>query len=136
VKFALTKETFLSMWRFGITSGLATGIDFILFSFVFVNYMNVFSAELLAGGIGMLINFFLQKKYVFKLQRNVYQALALSIGFSLIGLFLGAFLIKGLATISFFAAHLMLAKVLVIGSKFLFNYFTKRWVFEKRGISF
>ncbi len=46
-------------------------------------------------------------------------------------MYLGALGISYLGKIQFFAEQLILAKVLIMGSKFVLNYFTKRWVFEK-----
>ncbi|NJM91414.1 MAG: hypothetical protein HC861_00910 [Rhodospirillaceae bacterium] len=37
-----------------------------------------------------------------------------------------------LASVKFFGENILAAKVLVMGCKFGLNYFSKRWVFEKR----
>lgn len=119
-----------SIIKFGLVSGLATICDFALFTFVLTKVLPVFWAELGAAFVGMIINFFMQKRFVFMLNRKAYQAFFLSITTSVLLMVLGAFAMKGLTEIAFFATHLVIAKILIMGSKFLVNYFTKRWVFE------
>ena len=123
-----------SLAKFGASSVVATGADILLFTFVFSQFLPVFESEILSGFIGMLINFVLQKRFVFHLQRNQYLAFFMSVGFSLFGLFLGGFLIQSLVKIELLATYLILPKLIVTGFKFFFNYFTKRWVFEKKGL--
>jgi len=101
---------------------------------VFTKFLPVFESEILSGFIGMLVNFVLQKRFVFHLQRNQYMAFFMSVGFSLFGLFLGGFLIESLVKVELLATYLILPKLMVTGFKFIFNYFTKRWVFEKKGL--
>lgn len=115
------------------SSAVATAVDILLFTFVFTTFLPVFESELISGFIGMCINFVLQKKYVFDLQRKQINAFVLSIAFSFVALFLGGFLIKYLVEVPIFAQYLIIPKLIVIGFKFFFNYFTKRWVFEKKG---
>ena len=123
-----------SLAKFGASSVVATGADILLFTFVFTQFLPVFESEILSGFIGMLINFVLQKRFVFHLQRNQYLAFFMSVGFSLFGLFLGGFLIQSLVKIELLATYLILPKLIVTGFKFFFNYYTKRWVFEKKGL--
>ena len=123
-----------SLAKFGASSVVATGADILLFTFVFTQFLPVFESEILSGFIGMLINFVLQKRFVFHLQRNQYLAFFMSVGFSLFGLFLGGFLIQSLVKIELLATYLILPKLILTGFKFFFNYYTKRWVFEKNGL--
>ena len=122
------------MAKFGASSVVATAIDILLFTFVFTKFLPVFESEILSGFIGMLVNFVLQRRFVFHLQRNQYIAFFMSVGFSLFGLFLGGFLIESLVKVELLATYLILPKLMVTGFKFIFNYLTKRWVFEKKGV--
>ena len=45
-------------------------------------------------------------------------------------MFLGAFAITNLVKIEFFATNPLVAKITVMGAKFVFNFFSKRWIFE------
>lgn len=126
------KETIKRMVFFGGVSSIATLLDFVLFRFVFYYVLPLFWAEILASLIGMVLNFFLQKKYVFELKRKSYTAFFLSLLFSLIILFFGGFILTQLTKIELFATYISLAKLSTMGIKFLFNFFSKQWVFEKK----
>ncbi|MAZ37370.1 MAG: hypothetical protein CL842_07965 [Crocinitomicaceae bacterium] len=134
MKVFSNKDLLKSLAKFGASSVVATGADILLFTFVFTQFLPVFESEILSGFIGMLINFVLQKRFVFHLQRNQYLAFFMSVGFSLFGLFLGGFLIQSLVKIELLATYLILPKLILTGFKFFFNYYTKRWVFEKKGL--
>lgn len=120
------------MVKFGTTSLLGTGLDFLSFTLIFRHALPVFWAELCSAFIGMVVNFFMQKKFVFNLNRKASTAFLLSVAFSFVFMFAGAFVMKALSQTTFFADFLIGAKILVMGGKFLLNYFSKRWVFEKR----
>ena len=124
----------LSVAKFATSSVVATVVDFVLFLFVLSPILKPFWAEFFSGFVGMVINFFLQKKFVFTLRRNAYAAFGLSILFSLIALLLGSYLMKFLVTIDFLAEYIVIAKIIVVGTKFFFNYFTKRRIFEKKQV--
>lgn len=126
------KELFKKMLKYAGVSYVGTVVDFLLFRFAFFYWFPLFYAELFASFIGMIINFFLQKKYVFTPSRNAYFAFGLSILSSFIVMSLGAFLITQLIKLPLFESFITLAKIGVIGIKFLLNFFTKRWIFEKR----
>lgn len=130
----LSASFFKRVAKFGLASGVATAVDFLLFRFVFLSIMDLYYAELLASFIGMIINFFLQKKFVFKLQRKAVIAFILSISTSIVVMFIGAELIFHLAKIEYLATHISIAKIIVIGFKFGMNFFIKQWVFEKKFI--
>ncbi len=126
------KKLAITITKFATSSAIATAVDICLFMFVFYPILNIFLAEFFSGFIGMIINFYLQKKYVFKLNRNAYIAFSLSIFFSLIALLIGSLLMKGLVTIPILATYVIIPKIMVIGFKFFFNFFTKKWIFEKK----
>lgn len=129
---ARLKSFSLSLAKFATSSVLATVVDFVLFLFVLSPVLKPFWAEFFSGFVGMVINFFLQKRFVFTLRRNAYAAFGLSILFSLIALLLGSYLMQFLVSFDFFKEYLVIAKVMVVASKFFFNYFTKKRIFEKR----
>lgn len=120
------------MFRFGLSSVLGTLVDFAMFSLVFRELFDLFYAELLSASCGMVVNFFMHKRFVFQLERKAYTAFFLSIAFSFAVMLLGAWMITGLALIPLLAENILIAKVIVIGSKFGLNYFSKRWVFERK----
>jgi len=117
--------------KFAASSAIATLIDFCLFIFVLQPVIKPFWAEFISGFIGMTVNFILQKRYVFQLKRNLYMAFTLSIVFSVFALVSGSFMIQGFSHIPFFASYMFIPKIIVVGFKFIFNFYTKRWIFEK-----
>ncbi len=119
------------MTKFATSSLVGTAADFLSFTFIFRQFLPLFWVEICASLVGMIINFFMQKRFVFTLNRKPSSAFVLSILFSFCFMYLGALGISYLGKIQFFAEQLILAKVLIMGSKFVLNYFTKRWVFEK-----
>lgn len=125
------KKFAISMSKFAFFSFLATLIDFCLFTLVLAPIMEPFKAELISGFVGMCVNFYFQRTFVFRNRRNKYVSFALSIFFSLIALFLGAFLISFLVEKVFLGKYIVLAKIISIGVKFIFNFLTKKWVFER-----
>lgn len=128
----ISKEFVKRVFKFGLTSGVATAIDFALFTFVFSKIMPLFYAEILASFIGMVINFFLQKRYVFDLQRKAYVAFTMSIVSSILVMLLGAYVITQLVKIDYLEKHLFIAKIIIIGMKFGLNFFIKQWIFERK----
>lgn len=125
------KVLMLSMGKFATTSLLGTGLDFLTFTFIFRLIMPLFWAEIAAAFIGMIVNFFMQKRFVFQLNRKAETAFILSVAVSFVLMFAGAFAITNLVKIEFFAMYPLVAKITVMGAKFVFNFFSKRWIFEK-----
>ncbi len=82
----------------------------------------------------MLINFLLQKKYIFKLNRSIKSTFLLSFAVSIGGIFLSTTIIYLLTKITIFAATPMLAKIVATGIVFFYNFYLKRFVFEKKFI--
>jgi len=87
---------------------------------------------------GMLINFFLQKRFVFDLQRKVSTAFIMAICVSLVGVFLNASIVAFLSKYEFFmqsGLYKILPKIIATGIVFFYNFYLKRYVFEKRVFS-
>lgn len=117
--------------KFGIASGFATIIDHILF--IFLNqYFIPGVSNLFSQFAGMLVNYRLQKTFIFKARRKEVYVLALSVMFSFAGLCLGSLLIHYLMRIKIFTSNPYLAKVFVTVILFLYNYFTKQYAFERK----
>ena len=116
--------------KFGMTSTIATAVDHIIY-LVLIKYIIESKAHFISYAIGMITNFLLQKRFVFMLKRKVYAAFVLSVTFSIIGLFAGTFLIHTFAKIDFFGDHKYYNKLLVTLIIFIYNFYTKRFAFEK-----
>ncbi|MEM7161104.1 MAG: GtrA family protein [Bacteroidota bacterium] len=128
--------------KFAGTSGIATGIDYGL-TFILLNVcgiqithawggINFKLANSIGVAAGMLSNFVLQKRFVFSTNRNIYLVFLMTLAFSLIGFLLNQWLFSALREyIEFLSNHTFITKVLVTGIMFLFNFYTKRFSFEK-----
>ncbi|NND76833.1 MAG: GtrA family protein [Flavobacteriales bacterium] len=128
--------------KFAGTSGIATAVDYALV-FILLNIMNITSnfefigidfklANAIGVSVGMITNFILQKKFVFDTNRNVFLVFFMTIGFSVAGFLLNQWLFDFLRdTIIFLSKHTFITKAFVTGFMFLFNFYTKRFSFEK-----
>ncbi|MEM6262282.1 MAG: GtrA family protein [Bacteroidota bacterium] len=129
------KEKLISLFRqkfkFALSSGVATLVDYGIF-FVAQNYIVVGNAQLLGQGCGMLLNFFLQKTFVFDLKRKLGSAFLIAMLVSGGGLLIGKYLIEFLVRFTFFQEHLIIAKLLITGMIFFYNFYLKRFAFEKK----
>jgi len=118
--------------KFATSSSLATAVDYGLYLFLVGAYFTPVISNIISAGTGMLINFVIQKKYVFELQRDLKVTFLISFLTSLIGLGIGTLLIYLLNKNLFFAENQFLTKGLVIGLVFFYNFYMKRFAFEKR----
>jgi putative flippase GtrA len=126
------KNFILPKIKFATTSAVATSVDYVLY-LILVSYLFTPTvSNIISASCGMMINFVLQKRFIFSLQRRVSAALALSITFSLIGIGISTFLIYSLNHIAFFAKYQSITKLLATGLIFLYNFYTKRFAFERR----
>ena len=126
----LLKDFLFPKLKFGLTSIITTAIDHIIY-LILIRYLIESKAHFISYGIGIIINFLLQKSFVFMLRRRVYIAFIMSVLFSIIGLLAGTMLIHNFAKIEFFSNHKYLNKLAVTGIIFIYNFYTKRFAFEK-----
>lgn len=130
------KKLFLLKVRFAMTSSVATLIDYGLYIALVYTVFTPVPSNIISASCGMLVNFFLQKKFVFDLQRKVYHAFFMAIAVSLGGIALGTTIIWGLNHWPFFQVHQYVTKLCATGLVFFYNFYLKRYVFEKRFVSF
>ncbi len=126
---------FLLKGRFALTSSVATAIDYVLYLVLVHSWLPPVSANVVSYSCGMVVNFMLQKRFVFTLQRSVSRAFLLAILVSLGGMALSTGIIYFLSKIEFFISRQYLAKLGATGIVFFYNFYLKRFVFEKRFIT-
>lgn len=131
---ARIKDFIFPKLKYGTSSAVGTSVNYIVFfSVVYLlsdRYTTV--AQVLAYSCGILTNFFLQKHFVFEIKRSVSKTFQLSIVFSLVGLIGSSLLIYIFSQYAFFLEHLFLTKLIVTGIMFLYNFYTKRFAFERK----
>ena len=119
--------------KFAASSGVATLVDMGLFALLAkITLIPVEIINIITSLVGMIVNFILQKKYIFQLNRKVRTAFILSLIVSLGGIFISTSIIYGLKTISIFHAYPILAKLIATGIVFFYNFYLKRFSFEKK----
>ncbi len=118
--------------QFGFASLLATGIDYSLFLFLVWSDVDAIKAHYFSASLGMLVNFFVQNQYVFLRERALLSTFFLSIAVSVIGIYLGGLLMGWIQQFQFWNAHVYVSKLGVTGLIFFYNFYLKRFVFEKR----
>ncbi|MBN2175058.1 MAG: GtrA family protein [Bacteroidales bacterium] len=120
--------------KFATTSAIATALDYgiyILLTTVFLTSET--TSHAVSYTCGMILNFILQRRFIFLLKRKLYHAFLLSVGFSLIGWLLSQGIFNGLIfSFAFFKQHDILAKVIVTLTVFFYNFYTKRFAFERK----
>ncbi|MBN2350476.1 MAG: GtrA family protein [Bacteroidales bacterium] len=135
-KFKLfLKEFFIPKFKFALTSSVATAVDYGSYLLLVNNLFSPVISNIISQTSGIIVNFILQKRFVFLMKRNLYAAFFLSILFSLIGLGLGTSFIYLLNKHEFFSVHQYITKFIVTGFIFFYNFYTKRFAFEKKIIS-
>ena len=121
----------LKIIKFLTTSVLATSIDFLFYTGLLFIFTPVV-AHFCSATTGMILNFILQRKFVFNVRRGLKSSFLLSLLFSVGGVFLGAGIIYFLMKLAFFAEHPLIAKIIAIGVVFFYNYETKKIAFGDR----
>lgn len=122
--------------KFAMTSSLATAVDYILYLLLFYAGFKPVVANTISYSTGMIINFFLQKKFVFDLRRKAYKAFFMAVSVSMGGLLLSNLIIYALNQVQFFMDYQFITKLCATGMVFFYNFYFKRYVFEGRFISF
>jgi putative flippase GtrA len=135
--FEKIKELFFLKFKFALTSSIATLVDIGLFN-VF-SYL-VFSdlehraktSHILSFSLAVIVNFYLQRKFIFEMKRTLNKTFFLALMVSFVGLILSTILISYLDGFPFFHHYQYILKLIVTGVFFFYNFYFKRYVFEKR----
>lgn len=118
--------------KFATSSLLATAVDYLLYLYLVGSVFSPVVSNVISAGTGMLINFLVQKTFVFELRRKLRATFAISLLTSLIGLAIGTGLIYLFNKVPLLYENQFITKALVIGMVFFYNFYMKRFAFEKR----
>ncbi|MGB3546119.1 MAG: GtrA family protein [Saprospiraceae bacterium] len=134
---ARPKPLWKKIWQFGweklpfaLTGLVSTGINYGLYLWLVDRYLPPLPATTISYASSVLISFYLQRYFVFKLNRSFRSAFILAMLVSLGGLLLDAALVYGFHFIPWLAAREWLLKGLATGLVFFYNFYGKRRVFE------
>jgi putative flippase GtrA len=127
-------EFLIPKFKFGLTSSLATLVDYGLYvALTMLFFLNESLSHTISYSTGMILNFFMQRRFIFKTNRKVMHVFGLSVIFSLIGWVLSQAMFNILIhSFAFFKTYDILAKILTTATTFLYNFYTKRFSFEKK----
>lgn len=130
--FSKVKKLVLLKFKFALSSSAATIVDYGVYLLLVNRIFSPVVSNIISASCGMIINFILQKKYVFKLERKVSTAFLFSAGVSIGGITLSTLIIYLLNKVSFFQDYQFITKLCATGFVFFYNFYLKRYVFEKR----
>ncbi|MDX1665932.1 MAG: GtrA family protein [Saprospiraceae bacterium] len=120
--------------RFAMTGAVATAVDYLLYLLLVSYFFSPVVSNLISFSIAVVLNFLMQKRFVFLLQRSFSSALLGSLLVSAGGLTLSTAIIYALSQSTFFDQRQYITKLCATGVVFFYNFYLKRFVFEKRFI--
>ena len=128
----LFRTLFLLKAKFALSSLVATSVNIGLYMLLVNKVLPPVPSEVIAYSVAVIINFILQKRFVFDLRRKLSHAFWLSMLVSLGGLLLSTGIIYSLNLVEFFQDKQLITKLCAVGIVFFYNFYFKRYVFEKR----
>jgi putative flippase GtrA len=120
--------------RFAMSGAVATSVDYVLYLLLANRVFSPVISNLISYSCSVVLNFLMQKRFVFALQGSARRAFLLSVLVSLGGLGLSTGIIYGLNTMPFFAKYQPITKLCATGIVFFYNFYLKRYVFEHKFI--
>jgi len=126
------RKTILAQAKFLTSSVIATGVDYALFFLLHWTLFGPVTAHAISYPIAVVVNFYLQKRFIFNQKRSTRAAFLISMAFSVIGWGLAVAMMFFLVKIPWFGEWPVVAKIIVTGALFFFNFYTKRYAFEGR----
>ncbi|MBT3544040.1 MAG: hypothetical protein HN488_01720 [Saprospiraceae bacterium] len=118
--------------KFAMSSSLATLVDYVLYQVLVRYFFSPVASNLISATVGMVINFFLQKKYIFELKRSVNIAFIISLLVSVGGIGISTIIIHFLNNSEMLSGNQYIIKAIATGTVFFYNFYMKRFAFEKR----
>lgn len=126
------RKLFLLKAKFALSSLVATSVNIGLYMVLVNKILPPVPSEVIAYSVAVIINFILQRRFVFDLRRKLSHAFWLSMLVSLGGLLLSTGIIYSLNQLLFFQQNQLVTKLCAVGIVFFYNFYFKRYVFEKR----
>ncbi|MEM1215066.1 MAG: GtrA family protein [Bacteroidota bacterium] len=126
------RELFQKKLRYALGGGLATGVDYVIYFLLYKQGVLPVYAQVVAYIISVQFNFLFQRAFVFEQQRSTAVVYWWSMAVSGGGLVLSAGLIYIFNLFPFFQTYQILAKLGTTGILFFYNFYAKRYVFERR----
>ncbi len=126
------RKFLLPKLKFGAGSIIATLGDYGLFFFLLKMGLQAWLAQGMAHTFGMVINFVIQRNFIFSKERSMLSSFAYSFIFSMLAIILSSISIHVLFKLAVFNDYPILPKLIVTGILFFFNFYTKQFSFERK----
>lgn len=126
------RKLFFLKAKFAVSGLVATVIDYGLYMVLVTWFLPPVTSNIISYSLAVLANFSMQKRFIFRLQGSTGRAFLLSMLASAIGLLISTGLIYLLNLYPFFAERQYLTKIVATGMVFFYNFYTKRYIFERR----
>ena len=124
-------KQFTQQAKFALSGLTATTADYVLYLLLVDNLLTPVISNFISCSVGMVINFWLQKKFVFSLRGSAFTTFVMSVMISLGGLLLSTAIVYGLIQSSFYMQRQYLTKLIATIVVFFYNFYLKRLVFER-----
>ena len=118
--------------RFALSGLLATSIDYGLYLLLVDRIFSPVMSNIISYSCAVVANFLMQKRFVFQLKGSARRAFAGAMAVSVGGLVLSTGIVYGLSQVQFFDQRQYLTKLVATGIVFFYNFYFKRFVFERR----
>lgn len=128
------KELLLLKFKFGLSGLVATSINYGLYLLLVNRFLAPVPANIIAYSTAVIVNFILQKRFVFSAQGKLSNVFLRAMLVSVIGLGIDTGIIYGLNRMAFFAEHQAITKLISTGIVFFYNFYFKRYAFERKFI--
>lgn len=130
--FEKIKELLRLKVRFALTSSIATGLDYVLYLVLVHWFFSPVVSNIISYSSAALMNFWMQKRFIFELNRKVQNVFLMTMTISVGGLLLSTLIIYLLNLFPFFQQYQFVTKLLTTGIIFFYNFYLKRFAFERR----
>ncbi|MEL7119488.1 MAG: GtrA family protein [Bacteroidota bacterium] len=126
------QKLFMLKAKFALSSLVATSVNIGLYMLLVNKVFAPVPSEIIAYSVAVVINYILQRKFVFSLKRKEWQAFTGAMLVSLGGLILSTLIIYLLNLVPFFQENQLITKLCAVGIVFFYNFYFKRFAFERR----
>ena len=117
-----------------MTSGLVTALDYVCYLLLVAYVFTPVVSNMVSYAVIMVLNFILQRYFVFDLERPIKRTFMFAMLISTGGLILSTAMIYVLDQYPYLSERQFLLKAIVTGSLFFYNFYLKRFAFERKFI--
>jgi putative flippase GtrA len=114
--------------KYLLSSIIVTSVDYLVFIIAF-KIVGLIIANILSYIVALNLSFNIQKRYIFKTDRNIKTAYVYIVLFAIVGVIISTTTLYGL---NYFLNNVVLAKVILIILMFYYNFYSKKYAFNDK----